>query len=410
MQIDFSTLEAALAPIEKFGQGELTFDVEGTPITLRMTRPSEDLAASRYAMEALGEEDGNDPSSAVEYVDRFRAATLAYAIVQVGSTNLRDVDYVETGEFIEGTGKPIKEPKDKVMRKLISRWSKPVLQRAFHKFSELLKQVEEKAERGIEYAPSDIDSEIERLEARIMELKAEKDEELKGEKDEFSARVRQLVDDRDTVPAPQSQQVTRDPALYAEDDDGNEVQINPTQLLPVQQQAVRRQGRIAPVTIQGVPDDIEALPPQHLGADQMLNQPLGQQPPLADSSFFDADDGDNLNAILDAEHQRLLARRRAAAQGQQVPSSSALSAVGLHSGSPRPPHLDAAAAAQQAAHVPLVTPAHKKPVGQIDGKDVYRLPGQELGTPVPRPDASVINRTPTQGGSRNPRFRPPQKP
>ena len=82
-----------------------------------------------------------------------------------------------------------------------------------------------------------------------------------------------------------------------------------------------------------------------------------------------------------------------------------MTAAGMHSGQ-RPPHADAALiAAEQAAGLP---------VGEIDGKEVYRLPAQELGARTPALDGAdardVLNAQTPEGGSRNPRFQPPKRP
>ena len=73
MQIDFQALEQALAPIAEIGQGELTFDMGATPVTLRVLLPAEELEVQRYASEVISARgEGDDPNDAVDYLDRFR--------------------------------------------------------------------------------------------------------------------------------------------------------------------------------------------------------------------------------------------------------------------------------------------------------------------------------------------------
>lgn len=408
MQIDFQALEQALAPIEQIGQAELTFDAGPTTITLRVLRPEEEVEAQKYAADVLRDQEETGDHQAVSYLDKLRLGFLSYSVVAIGDMDFRNVEYVDTGDKLPN-GTSIKVTKAKAMRELLSRWSRPVLTAVFGQFHVLTAKAEAEAERLIEYEPSNIPAEIERLNKRVQELREMKESAEQEEKTKLSERLNAVDEALKAEP-----QIVPSPEAVEDDDD--EVKVNPEQVMPTsQRQPVRRQGPITPATVQGVPEGATQPPAREPGQPSQAQQSASAQaqPPRSDESLVNTDDADTLHAAADAEHARLMARRRA----HQVPGAaqvntdnSALTAAGFHSGAPRAPHLDAASVA---SNIPVVTPAtHKQPVGTLDGKDVYRLPGQELGTSNPqRPDSSVLNPQSTPGGgSRNPRFNPPKKP
>lgn len=396
MQIDFKALEQALAPIEEIGQGELTFDAAGTTVTLRVLRPAEELAVQRYASEAMTSED--DPTSAVDYLDRFRVSCLAHAVVAVGDMDFRDLVHVETGEVL-ANGTPIKIPKAKALQTLIDRWSRSLLLRAFRKYHELTSQVEQKAEKAVVFTPSDLDAEIERLESHLAELKAEKANEATKATEAFTSgmtaalreeeRIQQVGDvlkpatgEREAPPATSGPQVRRP--------------ISPVAATPPSTGHVTT----SPSTPVQAPIQVPAQP--------------AHPPTRPDSSFIDAGDDEATNAALAAEHQRLLAMRRRSAQGlpaESEGSGSALEQVHpqLQPGQRRPPHMDAA---EIEAEVHAVAAARH--LGDTaEGVPVFALPAQDLEVAPnrrPQPDKGTLNRPVNPAESRNPRFRQPSKP
>jgi hypothetical protein len=391
MQIDFKALEQALAPIEKIGQGELIFDAGDTPITLRILLPSEELEIQRYAGQVfVGKEGEEDSSTAVEYLDRFRTATLSYAIVEVGGQDFRDVEFVETGEYLDN-GQPIKIAKHKALRQLIPRWSRALLVRCFHKYSELLNTVEANAEKAIDFTPSDHDAEIERLESRLKELRATKEREQQSNEEAFSARVRAVA-----AASGPTEIVPQTPPA-----DPDEPEINPEQALPA---AVRRAGPISPAS---APPPAAVRPP----APQPQAPAHRPAPPVADSSFINPDDDEGLNAALDMEHRRIAEMRRRHLEGQApVSDGSALEAIHPQTAGRRPPHIDARMAEEDIG-VLDASARQAREVGEIDGKPVFAMPSQELGTPSHKqPGRPVVNQTPEAGGSKNPRFIKPTRP
>lgn len=385
MQIDFKALEAALAPIEALGIFERKFDAGPTSITLRVLLPAEEIEAQKYAASVLADNEDEGGHAAVEYLDKLRIAFLSYSVVAIGDMDFRGVDYVETGEKLDN-GTPIKVPKHKAMRDLISRWSRAVLSQVFAHFHALTVDAEKSAEKNIEYEPADIPAEIDRLNNRIEELREQMNQAEASEKTRLSDRLEAV------------NQVVQQPSDPEPESD--EPKMDPEQALPPSQRApARRAGPIAPATIQGVPEDIEpppARPPQGPAT----------RVPSSDSSLINMDDDEGLHAAADAEHARLL-ERRMRQRAPANPDGSALSASGMHSGGV-PPHAGAATTAAR------VEPDYGQPVGTLDGKEVYRMPGQELATPAAKPPANaraVINPPQaTDGGARNPRFQPRKKP
>ena len=392
MQIDFKALEQALAPIEDIGQGEVTFDAGLTTITLRVILPHEEVEAQKHAAGALNEGDEGE-HSAVDYLDRFRIACLSHALVAVGDQDFRHVDYVATGEFLANE-KPIKVPRYKAMRILLGRWTRSTLTAVFARFSDLVHAAEIESEKQIEYEPSSIPAEIDRLQKRVEDLKSQVQQNEAAEKASFTEKVAALASEEafDVIPAA--------PAV---EDDGP--LVDPEQVMsPVH----RRTGPISPAVV----------PPPPERQIQEPQAPVRRtQTRPADSSFINVDDDSGLDAALDAEHNRIAEmRRRAMAGQQQLNDGSALQMIHpqLQQSVRRPPHLAAAEVeAEVGAIAEAAADARAKQIGFIDGKPVFALPGQDLDTRQPqRQPADKARLNPHQDGSgnRNPRFKAPQKP
>jgi hypothetical protein len=263
--MDLKTLELAFAPIQEIGEGELSFDAEGFTLVVRTLIPDEEVECARYASEAVPE-GTTDPSSAIDYVDRYRRAVLSYALVQIGDTDLRGVRVVSTGELLSN-GKPKSIPKHEAVRQLLQAWSKPLLARCLSQFHHLINEVEKRVREAIQYTPSDIDAEIEALQERIQTLKAEKEEQLKGLRSAFH----RTIEDIDTLP--------------------------PVQEAPAQapQEAPAPRVPISPTSIQGAPPAPSRA---------QVRQPAPPQP--IQDSFL----GEDHEAAIAAETQRVLARRQ----------------------------------------------------------------------------------------------------
>lgn len=216
--LDLAALKAALAPIEKVGKDELIFEVEGHTLTLRPLLPREEVEAQRYAQESIkGDQDDQgkaDRYAVMSYFDTFQTEVLSYALVQVDALDLRDEEYIATGEVTQA-GKPTRVPRHVALRKLLSDWSRSLVAGAWTKYTELLSSIEEKAATLVEYTPSDLDAEIDRVEGRLKDLKAERERRTKGDSNLFLDQVKAINEIGQQKPrsAPQEAPVAPSPDL-----------------------------------------------------------------------------------------------------------------------------------------------------------------------------------------------------
>lgn len=181
--VDLKTLERVLAPIAEIGKDEWTFMVEGISITLRPVLPAEEVAIQRYAQEGVEKSKGDSKENrfdALEFYNLFRVEMLAYAIIQVGDLDLRGVTSLETGEVLE-SGKPVRVQKHVALRRILENWSRPMLMEAFDQYGNLLQKIEDATAKLIDYEPADLDAEIQRVERRLEELKAERETRAHGD-------------------------------------------------------------------------------------------------------------------------------------------------------------------------------------------------------------------------------------
>lgn len=199
MQIDFDALENALAPLRDVGNDELTFEVEDGDnvheITVRPLLPPEETLVQRQAQEVLrGKTDDEgkvDRYAMLDFFDHFRRETLAYAIVQVNDLDLREVEYVATGEKTK-SGKAVRIPKHVAMRKLLTKWSRTMIMAAFTKYGELLTHIERSTADIVEFEPSDLEAEIERTKKRLEDLQAERQRRAAGDANITADQVRAI--------------------------------------------------------------------------------------------------------------------------------------------------------------------------------------------------------------------------
>ena len=424
MNIDLQALERALAPLAEIGQDEVEFPAGNTVVFLRVLIPSEERAVQRYAAGAIQkgkpDEDDGDPQGAQEFLDRFRIEVIAYAIVQVGELDLRDVEVIATGAHLDN-GKAITVPKVQAMRKLIGKWTRPVLDSVFRKYGEAIDKVEQRSTKAIKFEPADLATEIERLEARLTGLKEEQERRKNPPKSVFGDMMdlatgasndakRDREEGLDTIRAARSGQAVLESEVAAEQAAAAAAPATPPEEEPHPevfgtQPAQRRQPRQPVTPGQGAPpprtDQPQAAPPAE--RDQG-HDPLGD----VQDSFMDSGDADSVRAAMIAEERRILARRARLAQGQAPPPSQA---VTDHLRTPqRAPHQAAAEveaveqAVEQGADLARATEA-----GKVGNVQAYRLPAQSLTAPSSQPP---INPRPApsspapDGGSRNPRFNP----
>lgn len=387
MQIDLKALEQALAPIAEIGQGEMSFDVGGTPITIRVLRPDEERAIQRYAGGALNATEG-DPVQATEYLDRFRIASLSHAIIGVGTT--RFPDFVPTGETLDN-GTPIQIERHKALRPMIEKWSRTVMTGCFKKLGELLAKVEKQAEKSIVYEPSDTAAEIERLEDRLKALKKEQETSDQSLREGFSKQVETLASAEEQQEAAFAEEIASRQAPLPPPAEPPPVQAAPA---PARQPIVPRAAPPpvqAPVRRQAVPE------------------------PDPDSSFVNPEDDDEMRRAVEAENARLMDARRRQATGQPVPDDGSVLMAGRRPGGAMPPHADARRVDAELGVLEQgrrIAAEQARKVGEIDGVETFAMPTQALDTREPGLEPgnrAPVNAPAPAGGTTNPRFRPPQR-
>lgn len=398
MQITMEALEQAFAPIEALGKGEIIFKVNGTSVTLRRLLPEEESEAQKFAVMKSDDENSN----ALEYIQRFKLAIISYALVAVGPLDLRDVQYVETGEKLD-TGIAIKVARHVAMRKMLLKWAAPARIAMFRQYVELLNQVEDRAEEMVEFAPTNLDGEIERLEKRIESLR----ERQAAEKDSLESDVSKLVK---TIHQKEAEEASTQDDSDDPEMDEPVVTPEPVAVAPEPVKApVARQSSIpqvarpvapSPQPVQVPPQPVQPTkPPRPNPSDYAAGMDVPD-------SFVDFGDSGSMEDAVAAENLRMLHQRQAVARGQDPQGTpSVLSAA--HS-MRRPPHM-----------------AARQPQGELDGgelSDELLYSGRTVdGVDTYRmaPPESLVGYTPEQLSTKgnpvvpkgvNPRFTPPKKP
>ena len=392
--ISLLVLSAALQPVSDLGKGELTVDVEGLKLTLRVLTPSEMIAVQKYARAGT-----EDDTQFAEFIELYKRMVLAYAIVVVGPIDLRDVLYVETGEPPAQEGKPApKVEKHVAVRKIVETWASTTLNFVFTRYGDLQRRVDIEAERAVQYMPADLDAEIERLESRLAELKKEKEDKLKlpaPPSDAISAVIQasEMAAERNQAVADEVASTASPPPpapVQAAAPPPPPVQAAPAAPPPVQAAPVQRE-RLLPPRPAPLP---AARPP---APDPRQAGPLDDVP--------DSFGGDSDEALAAEEARQVMLRsRRGNAQHAGVISPP----MGA-----RPPHLDAAdVTASMGAQVGSAVA-----VEDIGGVPAYRLPASVLtdrgradppraggATSAGKPMVDIEHR-----GFTNPRFKPPPR-
>lgn len=360
MLINLSALTEALAPIEQIGKGEQEVLVDNTCLTLRTLLPDEMVETQKLARVSIEESDDYP-----KFLEVYKRTVLSYAIIQVNDLDLRGQKYLET-EHPDGTpDKTVKVEKPTALRKVIETWSGTTISYVFEKYGDLQRRVDIEAEQLIQYIPSDLAAEIERLETRLKELKTEQERQQNP-----TPKVSELMDT-----------VTKVSQTTADQHAGLTTP-------PVRQTPTRSVG---PQTIKS-PDRRETAEIQ--------------------DSFSDDQDA------IEAESQRIAADRAARLRAQsQVPTSTTAS-----QNRPLPPHLQARQTAQAlpAAPVPQRAPtldvdplSEPDPDTLINGIPAFSLHDKSAGPQTlsnrgrshgPSDQKPVVNSA-VSAGAVNPRFR-----
>ena len=407
--MNLDALKAAVRPLTKFGQDELTFTVpdengQEIQVTLRPLLPAEEIKCQRYAknlLEGALEEEGLTDSdtlsrtAALHYMDQFRTEIIAHAIIQVGSLNLRGVKYIETGDRTE-SGAQVKIPKEVALRQIITDgqegWSRGMITIVFSKYGDLITKISEKADKVAKESIADIQAELDRARRYVRSIEEELERRAKGDPSVTAQQIKALVnagaameaevdqaiqqarDDRRTADALEAAAQVSDEDIENEPMPPMETAAPAETPAPAEPARPPRQPVIPPT----------APPP---------TPPPAAAPPQFRSSFDDLESPDS-QAI---ENDRLLAAQRAAAKE----SRQALSED------------DAMSAVSRAEQVGFMTGPDGRPLLDKDGQPVpaFKLPSetisargrQQQGQPQKK---TVLDPDPS-AGSRNPNFKPP---
>jgi hypothetical protein len=459
--LDMQALEQALSGIEDLGRAELEFSAGPTPVTLRILTPDEEIAVQRYARQAtnhLDEHAHDDEREAamMEFLDRFKQGVLSYAICQIASLDLRDEPTVATGEKLD-SGAQVRIPRHEAVRKLIKRWARPILLACFSKYGDLVERIELQAEKAIQWDPTDLAAEIERLDKRLAELRETQEKQKPpGEDNKVAQQVHSMTEmdrkDRDTtrrVPKPVSTTPTGVSDSPVPDDLPDDEP--PVVVTSAPSQAIRQ----APVS-DPIPHSTPAPPPPNrrsavpsAGAPARTREAAVPEAPTSYEAeapdpeseapapgpldiFMDSMSDPNDQNAINAENARLAAARAAqkAAAAEEADMAGA-----VHEAKIRADALAASKAARHQAEAGGVRPARrKKPphraaanvsdavldtnAGQVQpvrstsrpatkGLDTYEMPPTTISgrTKKPHTGEVAVNES-VAGGSANPRFKP----
>jgi hypothetical protein len=394
MALTLQDLKTAMAPLAEIGKGELTFEVSGTLITLRALTPDEEIQVQRHARSILADGDLTDQANALEYLDRFRIASLGYSIVHIGALDFRDVEFVETGEKLPN-GVAIKVKRHEAIQQLVGTWSRNMAVAVFKKFGELMNDVEKEVDGLIVFDPIDYDGEISRLEERVRELHEEK-ARAKASEDDLRTNLRNQVassgksfrkpngeSTAQTEDSLQDQTSTRqeaDSVTVPSDVDREVISEDGTPPESPDVQPTAPAGPRAPVFARSGARVPPPAPTAEIASRAQPQDPEVGNDPLSGvmSSMVDMNDPDMAEKAVEAETRRLIEMRSAGRQ---------------------PPHQKAKQVAQEMAKQEV---EHPVAAGTKNGVEVYKMPTQTLTDrrPPEGPPAAPVK------SNVNPRFKP----
>jgi len=416
--LDLKALEKALSVIGNLGKGEFTFTVDNVPVTMRVLTADEDLAVQRYARDAADESGKDDDGSALTVLERFKRATLGFSIVQVGSTDLRNEEFIATGEVTD-KNVPVKMPKHLAVRKLVDGWTRTATLALFQKYLELVRRVDAEAEKAVLYNPTDLDAEITRVEKRLEELKREKERatSLNTASSSQVASVaavdqsavqnfKNIAERAASVQSPLSTQkspeVPSEPSTPVTVQAGiapsPSVEVRPPPTPPAPAPAAVRQ-RVMPA---------EAPPPPR----PVPPRPAPPEEPPSEGDFGGMLDslGDSPEAIA-AETARIQAARASARRASMdVIQADASDVLPAGPGRRTPPHRAAAHADSFVVDMGGGSIEAARPTsGPVEGVETYRLAPSTVVDrgQRPNPNTRVPVDSKPKTGANNPRFKPP---
>ena len=388
MALSLKDLQEVMQPLSDLGKGEETFEVNGLKITLRNLTPEEEIATQRYARAAILEGESNDQISALDYLDRFRAACLGYSIIEIGSLNFRGVGTVETGEKLPN-GVAVKVKKHEAIIKVMEGWTRTMVTAIFQRFTALSDRLDSLVEKNIQYDEDHIDAEISRLEERITELKATKSKRVAGEKDPRKDTL-DLASNRTPQPEvkpeakpeaevqPETWETARMNRTAKEEPYSVEVPDAAPKMLVQDDEEEAYEDKAPEVEAPKAVEPPKARKPIFGERPPVREPPKAAPDPLQhiESSLVDTSDPD----VIEAENRRLMAER-----AKRVA-----------------PHLSAREVAR-ALESDKSTPVEIKQTGSIGGVPVFSMPVQNLTPETAKP---VRPPPPVTRSNINPKFRP----
>lgn len=142
-----SELKKAFQPLLDISHKEKSIEVMGIKITLRSLTPTQEVEIQKSLPDLQDNE-----ASPIEFVDVFRMETLAHAIVEVQDQNLRDQEFIFTGEETS-SGVAVKITKTDAVKDVMSDWPRPVLSLLFNEFTSLVEELESDVSSAISTEP-----------------------------------------------------------------------------------------------------------------------------------------------------------------------------------------------------------------------------------------------------------------
>lgn len=355
--LNLAMLEQALSVVGSVGKGEITVMVRGTiPVVLRTLTGKELSDAKEFAL-------SNDDDSARDQVHALKVAVLSYAMVQVGSLDLRNVTSIETGEVLP-SGVPVRVPKHLAVRKILDTWAQGTSLALYQKYLELLYRVEADTDEAIQYDISDLDAEIARIENRLNKLKAERDRNKQSE-----VKLAGVV-------------VEVDSALQGND-------------LAAAEKIADSKIALPPLPAQPILPAIKREPPpvrERVLPPQPAPPPIRSEPKPVAATYEDVG---SMSDDIEAETQRLLAARRARLAPIEQPD---VISVPVHTQAPHREALNLSDAILD-TDAAGITSARTNPVRDSN------MATLDVSTVIPRPAPTLVDLNSENTGSRNPRFR-----
>ena len=169
-------LKKALEPLVELSRAETSFDVLGTTVHLRLLSPDEELQCQQEAQQFISEVEDDDEvedlsrTRAIRFLDGFRLSILSRAIVQINDLDLRDMQYIETGEVLPN-GVKVKVLKTQAVRDIIIKFPRQIQVFIMQKFHILTESVNVVVDENLDNDFSDDDAEVQAMEEELQRKK-----------------------------------------------------------------------------------------------------------------------------------------------------------------------------------------------------------------------------------------------